>query len=142
MNNPKNRVIPIIKVLSEMIEKKSNCELKKYNVTIGQVRVLVILYYSENQECSLKELEAIFHTAQATIAGIVSRLESKKLLVGFSDSQDKRIKKVKLTKSGKELARKAQIKVDDLESWLTSKLGCDEREELIRLLYKVYNNIE
>lgn len=142
MDKSQDRVIPIVKLLSEIIEKKANGELKKYNITIGQVRVLGTLYYSQHQECSLKELEKIFRTSQATIAGIVSRLEDKKLIIGFSDAQDKRIKKVKLTKEGEMLASEAQLKVNDMEKWLTSKLAKDEREELIRLLYKVYDTIE
>lgn len=142
MDKSQDRVIPIVKLLSEIIEKKANGELKKYNITIGQVRVLGILYYSQHQECSLKELEKIFHTSQATIAGIVSRLEDKKLIIGFSDAQDKRVKKVKLTKEGEMLASEAQLKVNDMEKWLTSKLAEDERAELIRLLYKVYDTIE
>lgn len=142
MDKSQDRVIPIVKLLSEIIEKKANGELKKYNITIGQVRVLGILYYSQHQEYSLKELEKIFRTSQATIAGIVSRLEDKKLIIGFSDAQDKRIKKVKLTKEGEMLASEAQLKVNDMEKWLASKLAKDEREELIRLLYKVYDTIE
>lgn len=142
MDKSQDRVIPIVKLLSEIIEKKANGELKKYNITIGQVRVLGILYYSQHQECSLKELEKIFRTSQATIAGIVSRLEDKKLIIGFPDTQDKRIKKVKLTKEGEMLASEAQLKVNDMEKWLTSKLAKDERGELIRLLYKVYDTIE
>lgn len=141
MDKSQDRVIPIVKLLSEIIEKKANGELKKYNITIGQVRVLGILYYSQHQECSLKELEKIFHTSQATIAGIVSRLEDKKLIIGFSDAQDKRVKKVKLTKEGEMLASEAQLKVNDMEKWLASNLAEDERAELIRLLYKVYDTI-
>lgn len=142
MNNPRNKVIPIVKLLSEIIEKKANSVLKDYDITIGQARVLVSLYYSENQECSLKELESIFHTAQATIAGIVSRLEDKELLVGFSEPHDRRIKKVRLTKAGEELVNKAQEKVYDMETWLTSNLEENESKELIRLLYKVYDTIK
>lgn len=141
MDKSQDRVIPIVKLLSEIIEKKANGELKKYNITIGQVRILGILYYSQHQECSLKELEKIFHTSQSTIAGIVSRLEDKKLIIGFSDAQDKRVKKVKLTKEGEMLASEAQLKVNDMEKWLASNLAEDERAELIRLLYKVYDTI-
>lgn len=142
MDSSTERVIPMVKLLSEIIEKKANGELKKYDITIGQVRVLAILYYSEQKECSLKELERIFHTSQATIAGIVSRLENKKFLVGVSDVQDRRIKKVRLTKAGEDLAKNAQVKVNDMEKWLTSNLEKEEREELIRLLYKMYDTIE
>lgn len=141
MNNMQERIIPIVKLLSEIVEKKANSELRAYDITIAQIRVIGVLYMSEVGECSLKELEAIFHTAQATIAGIVSRLEDKGLVVGVSDPQDRRIKKVRLTKAGEELADKSQAKVYDMENWLTSNLEEGEKKELLRLLYKVYDTV-
>ncbi len=138
----KNRIMPAVKLLSEVIEKKVNSELKENDITVSQLRVLGVVAKNSTGDVSLKEIEGALHTAQATIAGIVSRLESKKLVVGFFEPNDKRIKKVKLTERGKELIEKTKGKVLDMEATLSSNFSEYEKEELIRLLGKMYDAIK
>lgn len=142
MNSSGNIVIPIIKLLSEIIEKKVNYELKDYDITIGQARVLALLKVSENEEMALKEIESFFHTAQSTVAGVVSRLEEKELVMPCSDSNDRRIKKIRLTQKGKDLINRSANKIGDIEMTLTKGFEESERKELIRLLFRVYDNIK
>ncbi len=138
----KNGIMPIVKLLSEVIEKKVNSELKEQGITVSQLRVLGVVAQSGVDDVSLKEIEGVLRTAQATIAGIVSRLEDKNLVVGFSEPEDKRVKRIKLTERGKELIESTKDKVLDMEEILTSNFSEYEKEELIRLLGKMYDAIK
>lgn len=132
-----DKVAPQIKCLSERIERRANSELAQLGITLSQMRVLVTLYYSEEGIYSLKELEGIFDFSQQTIAGTVSRLEKKGLLERTGDERNRRVKKVRITESGKAVAEKAQREVMETERWLLEGLSVEEREELRRLLLKV-----
>lgn len=137
-----DRTVSLIKLVSDVVEKKRNSILKEYDMTDAQVQILVALGLSETGECSLKELERFFLVAQSTMAGIVSRLEAKELVEPFTDAKDRRIKKIRLTQKGKKVIEQTQNIIGDAENWLTSQLTEAEKKELIRLLLKVYNTIK
>lgn len=137
-----DRSVSLIKLVSDVVEKKRNSILKEYDMTDAQVQILVALGLSETGECSLKELEHFFLVAQPTMAGIVSRLEAKELVEPFTDTKDKRVKKIRLTQKGKKVIEQTQDIIGDAENWLTSELTEAEKKELIRLLLKVYNTIK
>lgn len=137
-----DRTVSLIKLISEVVEKKRNSILKEYDMTDAQIQILIALGFSETGECSLKELERFFLVAQSTMAGIVSRLEVKDLVESFTDTRDRRIKKIRLTQKGKKVIEQTQEIIGDAENWLTSELTETEKKELIRLLLKVYNTIK
>lgn len=137
-----DRSVSLIKLISDVVEKKRNHVLKEYDITASQTQILIALGLSKNGECSLKELEHYFCVAQSTMAGIVSRLEAKELVVAFSEPNDRRVKKIRVTSKGKLLLDKAQEKVADTEEWMTTNLNDSERKELVRLLNKVYDAIK
>lgn len=136
MQDYMNRIAPQIKMLSERIEKKANNALAQFDITLSQMRVLVTLHYSKEGVYTLKELEKIFNFSQQTIAGIVSRLEKKGLLESVTDGQDRRVKKVSITESGRELAERAQHEVKAAEQWLEECLSEEEGELFKQLLLK------
>lgn len=135
-----NRIAPQIKILSERIEKEANNNLAQFGITLSQMRVLVTLHYSCEGVYSLKELEKIFNFSQQTIAGIVSRLERKGLLKSAVDEQDRRVKKVFITESGRELAEASQHETIETERWLTECLSEEEEETFRKLLTKINNH--
>lgn len=132
-----NRYAPLIKMISENIEKKANSALQKYGITNVQMQVLMVLYSSGEESCSLKELEKVFRVAQSTIAGIVSRLESKGFVEGFPNLRDKRTKMIRLTQKGKEICPKVEHSLAATDIWLTSELTDAEKRDFLRILQKV-----
>lgn len=132
---------PLVKIMSESIEKKSNATLKEYGVTSGQVNILIVLSTMENQECSLKELEKIFSFSQAAIAALVVRMEAKKLIVSHAVKEDRRIKYVRLTEKGSELAEIAKKKLKQLNKELLSDFSPEERKQLMDNLHKIYKKL-
>ena len=131
----------LIKRLAEAIDKNANNDLSCSGVTFSQLKILIMLHESTESSVSLKELERYFDLTQATIAGIVVRLEKKKLLEGFTDPADKRIKRVRITDEGRALCEETRIRMDKYEEWFLRSLNAEEREELGRLLMKIYNDV-
>lgn len=134
-------LIQILKMINDNVEKITNKQLKEYGITFSQIRIIFVLYRSEKGVYSLKELEKIFDVSQQTMAGIVKRLEVKKLIESLGDSEDKRIKRVQLTDSGRELGKVLLFKMDEVEEKLLSGISQSERKELMNILKRVYENV-
>lgn len=132
----------LIKIIDEAIEKRANRILRQYNLTFSQARILVCLSSEEEEGHSLKELEKLFHVAQQTVAGTVSRLESKGLVTAFSERDDKRIKKVRLTEEGRKVIKRVGREISELEAWLETEFDGDEKENIRCLLQKLYHKVE
>lgn len=132
----------LIKQIHDRLEKRANNDLRTTGLTMMQISVLLALSDAEGQTMSMKELEHHFGIAQSTVAGIVSRLEQKCLAEPLADKEDKRIKLVHITESGKACCGKAAFHMNDAEELLLSGLSDDERRVLNALLSKVLENLK
>ena len=121
----------LIKRLNDILGTCANKELKSDDMTASQIKMLI----------TLKELEKHFGVAQATVAGIVARLEKKAMIESFYEPDDKRVKHVKLTDKGRGVCKHAWANMVKKEEWFLSSLDDDEKEELWRLLQKIYDNM-
>lgn len=132
---------PLIKMMSEAIEKKTNILLKEYGVTSGQIHILVVLSTMENNECTLKNLEKIFSFSQAAIAATASRLEAKGFVEGYVKEDDKRIKYVRLTTKGEQVVEVAKSKLLNMERELFSDFSEEEQKQFIYYLQKMHKKL-
>ena len=110
-------------------------------MTSSQVKMLMIINETKDECITLKELEKHFGVAQATIAGTAARLEKKGMIESFYDPSDKRVKHVRITDKGRAMCVHAGKAMHDKEKWFLSALSDDEKEELHRLLQKVYDDV-
>lgn len=131
----------LIKRIAELADKNANNDLADNGITFSQMKILIMLHESRKDSVTLKELERHFDLAQPTIAGIVQRLERKKLLMSFTDPDDRRIKRVRVTEQGHALCDETKVKMDENESRFLKGLTAQECGELERLLMKVYANL-
>lgn len=129
----------LIKRLNSIMEKRANNSLNEDGITLSQIKLLCIL--EQEGSLTLKELEKYFCVAQATIAGIVVRLEKKGLIESFYLPEDKRAKHIRLTDDGIKMCEHARCSMERNEQWLLSSLDDDEKKELHRLLQKIYDDI-
>lgn len=74
---------------------------------------------------------------QATIKGIVGRLEARGLVELCPDPSDKRRRAVVLTAKGQKLAEAAIKKAKDITKITVSPLSASEQQALVRLLKKL-----
>lgn len=132
----------LIKRINDKVEKTVNNKLLTYGLTSTQFKMLVTLHLSPDNTAALKDLEKYFGVAQSTAAGIVTRLEKKKLVASFSDANDKRIKHVRITDEGLRICLNVRESIIETERKLFSGLTPEEEAELNRLLHKVYHSIK
>lgn len=132
----------IIKQIHDELEKNANNALRPQGLTMAQVGTLLALKDMPEGQCSLKELEQILHVAQSTAAGIVVRLEQKRLVEGFGSPEDKRIKMVRITLAGEECCIHAEQSMEATEKRLLSGLTETESSIFYSLLVKVRDSIQ
>ena len=128
----------LIKKIHDNLEKKINHSLKDSDLTMSQMEALVILSEQVSRQMSLKALEHELHVAQSTAAGIVSRLEQKGFIEAFGQSDDKRIKNIRITENGMKYCESAAKDMDKVEKELLKNLTEDEKNTLNQLLGKIY----
>ncbi|MDO4260519.1 MAG: MarR family transcriptional regulator [Eubacteriales bacterium] len=132
----------LIKRISDIMEREGNQKMQALDITHAQMKMLLILYHTQDGSATLKELERYFHVAQSTTAGIAARLEKKRLLEGYGDPQDRRVKHVRITQEGRKLCLNAREIMEEGERRLLAGLDGQEQQQLKALLQKVYNTLK
>ncbi len=130
-----------IKQIHDEMEKNANNTMRANGITMAQCGLLLTLHEAAEQQLSLKELEKSLHVAQSTAAGIVTRLEEKKLVECFGSPEDRRIKMVRITPQGIACCQRAEQNMQQAEKKLLSGLTETEREIFLSLLKKVRNTL-
>ena len=128
----------LIKKIHDNLEKKINHSLKDSDLTMSQMEALIIISEHTDGQMSLKALEHELHVAQSTAAGIVSRLEQKGFIEAYGQSDDKRIKNIRITENGMKYCESAAKDMDKVEKELLKNLTEDEKNTLNQLLGKIY----
>lgn len=132
----------LIKQIHDRLEKKSNNSLRAQDLTMMQVSLLLALHDAPEQQLSMKELERCFGVAQSTIAGIVSRLEQKKLVEALSDPKDKRVKRVHITSAGERCCTEATSHMQEAEATLLQGFSEEEQALLNQFLIRIADNLK
>lgn len=130
-----------IKKINDLMYKFGNQELKKIDLTFSQFHALVYLEHCENGEATLKQLEAHFKVAQATMAGIISRLECKGYVKGRLAKNDKRVKVAALTPEGKTFCEKAKVGLHRFHHRLEGLYTPEELNQFNDYLDRLYQEL-
>jgi DNA-binding MarR family transcriptional regulator len=131
----------LIKRIHDTVERDVNNQLRSKELTLAQMRLLIKLHGADGGTLPLKELERQLHVSQATTAGLVVRLEQKGFAEGFGETDDKRIKNVRLTRTGAALCEEAREDIERTERRLISALTDGEKCIFQELLQKVAESI-
>ena len=131
-----------IKRIGNALAKEAAHNMQAHALTMQQAHALVTLMRAPGGSMTLKELESQFCAAQSTVAGLVTRLEKKGLFEGFSDPEDRRVKRVRLTEAGLAMNATCRQDVVDSEKRLVSLLSEEEKAALLELLRKVYDAVK
>lgn len=131
----------LIKQLHTTLERKANQELQQYGMTTAQVSMLLELRKASENRLPLKQLEKRLHLAQSTTAGLAYRLEQKGLVSYEEDKEDRRVKFIALTDSGRICCEAVEGKISEAEEDLLSCLTETEKEIFLSLLNKVAQSL-
>lgn len=132
----------LIRKINNTLEKRCNSQLKAIGLTLSQMSALMELSKTPVKKLTFKELEKRMSLAQSTTAGLISRLEQKKLVFVSGDKDDKRIKYVEITALGETFCNRAEQDMEYMEAKLLAPLSAEERTTLLSLLEKVNLNLK
>lgn len=136
MENSESCLI-LIKQLEVSMGRRMNNEMKEMDMTLTQVRVLSLLLGFPEKQATLKDLEKKLQLSQSVTAGIIKRLEQRKYIESFGDSEDKRIKIVQITPLGEQQCICSDKILFHLEEEMLSCLSEHEMMTLQTLLKRV-----
>ena len=131
----------LIKQIHDELRKNANNALRPLDITLVQLDALVELDRAPEGQRTLKELEQILHVAQSTAAGIIARLEQKGLAEGCGDTEDRRVKRVRITPAGSACIHSTLRHRTEAEEQLLSGLTKAERDIFYTLLKKVWDSL-
>ena len=135
-----NRSAVLIRQIHTEWEKNANNLLRKDDLTLSQINVLMELDKTPGNQMELKEMERRLHVAQSTTAGIVHRLEQKGFVEIFPSAEDRRVKFVRITPEGKRCCDNARVNMRSEEEHFTAALTQEEQAQLTALLQKVWDS--
>ncbi|MGN0294444.1 MAG: MarR family winged helix-turn-helix transcriptional regulator [Lachnospiraceae bacterium] len=131
----------LIRKIHTKLEKDANNAMRDADLSFAQISILELLNSVPGQQMQVKEIQKHEKLAQSTTAGLVSRIEQKGFVECWSDSEDRRLKWVKLTARGQDCCVKADERMKVAEDMLLRNLTDTEKEILLSLLQKVSNSI-
>ncbi|MGN0308256.1 MAG: MarR family winged helix-turn-helix transcriptional regulator [Lachnospiraceae bacterium] len=131
----------LIKLISDKMRAQGDADLKEYDLTFSQVRILSYLH-RYGPEATQKDIESYLDVAHPTVVGLVSRLEKNGFVECHPDISDRRNKVVRLTPRAEEIRGKVDAKKHQNERQMLKEFTKEEEEELLRLLKRLYSNIE
>lgn len=138
---PKKDVGYLIKTINDKLKMKADADLKRYNLTLTQSRVLAFLNNSGGM-ATQKEIEIFLEVSHPTVVGVVSRMEQNGYLTTWTDSNDKRNKIVKLTEKAEILGTDMEQNILDTEKKLLTSLSEEDIAHLKKMLLVIYKNLE
>ncbi|AOR24456.1 MarR family winged helix-turn-helix transcriptional regulator [Clostridium taeniosporum] len=102
----------------------------------------IIRIISEKEDVIIKDVINALNIPKSTLTSIIDRLEKKSIIVRSISNKDRRSYKLQLTEEGKNI-QKEHIKFEeDIYGRVMSSLDTyEEREEFLRLIRKIANNI-
>ncbi|MDE6893185.1 MAG: MarR family winged helix-turn-helix transcriptional regulator [Lachnospiraceae bacterium] len=107
-----------------------------------QAGILGYLYHKKEQPVYQKNIEEVFNISGATATNTLRVMERNGLLTRCAMDKDARLKRIMLTEPAKKGHRLAEAHMEMMEEEMMQGLERAEREELLRLLAVVRENLE
>lgn len=124
------------------IEKEIHTKLSAYNLTKSQLDILNYLDQHPDQMTCQKDLQNYLHVSNATINGLVNRLEQNGYIYRITNSEDKRKVSIHPTEKANQIKDLFLTTIYNLEQKMIAHITPDKQEELVNLLEQMIQNIE
>lgn len=124
------------------IEKEIHTKLSAYNLTKSQLDILNYLDQHPDQMTCQKDLQNYLHISNATINGLVNRLEQNGYIYRITNSEDKRMVSIHPTEKANQIKDLFLTTIYNLEQKMMAHIAPDKQEELVNLLEQMIQNIE
>lgn len=134
--SPNDKLGHKIKILKNEYSRALNSSLVEWDLTESQSLILAYLDHFSGLPCQ-HDIETKFNIKHPTATGILKRLAEKEYVTFVSDEDDKRLKRILITDSGRAVSQSTKSRLDNVENILTSALTDDELRTLNLLLDKL-----
>lgn len=124
------------------IEKEIHTKLSAHNLTKSQLDILNYLDQHPDQMTCQKDLQNYLHVSNATINGLVNRLEQNGYIYRITNSEDKRMVSIHPTEKANQIKDLFLTTIYNLEQKMMAHIAPDKQEELVNLLEQMIQNIE
>ncbi len=131
-----------IKKVDDLLSKQADRSMQEMGVTFTQHHVLIYLVHQKDHTSTLKEMEHSFKVSQATMAGIVKRMEEKEFVESFGSETDKRIKLVRLTSKGEDICKVSRKLMQEGENRMRSLYSDEEMMRFEEYLDRLLNLLD
>lgn len=135
-----DRIGAWLAITENKIERYGNRLLKDTDITVMQLRVLKYLQ-SHPDEAQIADLSEFFDVSHTSMVHVVNVLEDKGYVVR-KPIRRSRGKKLILTDAGRKLAEENEDRIDLLEKTIMKDISKTDKEELLKLLMKVNENLD
>lgn len=119
----------------QFINMHFDAEMGHMGITASQLAAFLAVHVKEGME--QRELAAALNWDEATVGGMVRRLEAQGLLARRNSPRSKRGLQIYLTDEGRALYKRAAPHVARIQQNVLQNLEPDEQAELLRLLSKM-----
>lgn len=130
-----------VRILSQAIRQEIDRKLLDLDLTGQQSFILRFLAERQDAVVYPKDIERRFNLTHPTVSGLLQRLEAKGFLTCTPDPDDRRYKRVALTKRGLECQEEIYRHILSMEQAMTAGMSAEDVETLIRLLDRAAENL-
>lgn len=139
MKQDETRISAWLQVLERKVNTEGNNLLRNTDITVMQLRVLKYLQ-SHPEESQIADLSEFFDVTHTSMVHVVNSLEDK----GYVSRQPirrSRGKNIVLSETGRKLAEENEGRIQQLEDEMTEGFTETEKEELVKMLKKINDNL-
>lgn len=116
--------------------------LKGLGITRSQWWVLSNLSRHDGEGFAQIELARLLDVGKVTLGGLVDRLEDNGLVVRVADKEDRRSKRVQMSRKGKALLHKLEAIAVGVNHEIMQGITAEEEQQLIDILIKMKRNLK
>ena len=128
--------------MSQAIRQAIDRKLTDLDLTGQQSFIIRFLSEQQGEVVYPKDIEKRFNLTHPTVSGLLQRLESKGFLTCEPDPDDRRFKRVLLTKKAEECQKEIWQHIQSLERTMTAGMSEEDIDTLVRLLDQAAENLD
>lgn len=130
-----------LKAIDQTLKKSLDQALEPYDLTKAQTEILCFLNDSKEDYCIQKDIENYFHISNATVTGLLNRLEAKGLILRLDNPEDRRTKTIQQTPKAIEVHKLVEKTVQQHEQKLLDGFSQEEKAQLISMFTRIHENV-
>lgn len=139
MDNKSNKLLNFSWILKKGHEKSLEEVLSKYDLSQNEGSVLLFLY--NNKLDTAKEISEYRSISKSLVSKSINNLYSRGYIGLIEDKKDKRINRLYITKSAKEIVTDLHLAQENFYTLLQKDISEEDLKLMNKILKKLYNNI-